>query len=352
MSMNMNISKIEAALWCAMIVTVCSAFIIILPARPPEDTTREQGSKSDAAGMPNSEGRSAATTDQPAREAGDAAARDRGAEDNYAADHPEPVPPLAGRILDLMRDESSESLVAIEHELHQWGRINGRAAIDFALQLPTGEARNRGAFSAFLGWAEWDLHGAAAHLGASFGMDDGEILSSVAAEYARRDPARALGWAMEKVVEEHRNSATYHVMQDWGRMAPESALGWVRAYTAGLPAISEPQRTAVRESISHYSLHDLESARTLVPQLRANGAAEAAAHALVDRWPAEDLAAAGGWLDQLSRWLPNGNWDEVFALYAHRVAERGGDLAEPWLRRIADASLRDLTEANLRRSAE
>lgn len=186
-------------------------------------------------------------------------------------------------------------------------------ALRIASEMTPGRDRNHLALQGAREWAASEPQAAMDWVGSM--MDSPlreQLLATIAADYAERDPVDAAQLALEALPPGRaQNNAIVGIVQRWVQTDPEPAAAWV----------SQIPESALRRD---------------------------AAQNLVAIWGRQDLAAVGHWLNE----QPAGPArDTAVSTYVSQLDRSDSSSEEvlPWLETIADAGLRQQTRARLDR---
>jgi hypothetical protein len=232
------------------------------------------------------------------------------------------------------------SVPRILEQFRAWGRDAGEAAMTYALMTLAGQLRLDSAVAAWRGWAERDLTSAGKFVARLLTPGHDYIVYAAADDYARRDAATAMGWALKEVPAEYRPTASQHVIMAWLRQEPNAALNWTADYVRERERLTRADRKVLEESVFYLAGLDLESAAKWVLQLRAGGAFDTGINTLLDRWVDRDPAGAAAWANSLAGQLRPGAMDAGYALFAVRASETDRATGLAWAQLISSEELR------------
>lgn len=181
----------------------------------------------------------------------------------------------------------------------QWSRINPKAALDWTVALPEGEARNAAIESVIGAVAALDAERAKAVFAKLPDDARSTAASAIASHWAERDVVAAADWAVALPEENVRRNALIGVIERWVTDDAPAAGAWLRALPPGTV-----RDDAAAEFIGDISSENLPQAGSLVALVSDPDQREEVAATLPEQWMKEDKAAAMTWLGTTPAFSP------------------------------------------------
>jgi hypothetical protein len=223
------------------------------------------------------------------------------------------------------RRENFQYLALLQYS---WGKIDGKAAIDAAIESGAGGRGGRGggfgAMSVISGWATTDPDGAKAWVD---GQEDGRekmmYMGGLVDGLAKTDPAAATAYVLEMSAPEEgeegrggfdiRSRYISNIAGEMLKKGVDTASTWA----AGLPE-GTLKASALSEVAQFYSRQDVEAAAEWIETYADSEDANRAVREVADRWARESPAEAAKWLAELSGDTQGSAMRSVFSEWADK----------------------------------
>ncbi len=178
----------------------------------------------------------------------------------------------------------------------QWIRntANKKEVLDWARNLPEGEARENSLRSVFGEWSTTDPGDALRALDTLPPADRQKAAQALASGWSRRDPEAALQWASSLTNSDERNAVVRTSVSQWANFRPDAAASYVQR-------LPEAERTeAMQAVVDSWASKDTEAAAAWLDRQPAGPAKDASLGSLARKIAQEDPEAALTWVMGIS----------------------------------------------------
>lgn len=238
----------------------------------------------------------------------------------------------------LSMDDEEISPAAYGIVFKAWGRMDGKAALEYAMtNLPENTVRIDASVEAMKSWAQQDLASAAAlvaGLPETFGKED--LIIELPSVYIEKDALGAMTWAAG-LPPNHRENALLHSMIKWQELDPQAAQVYVSEFAKQNVNPIEGTAVLVSRATTHLMREDTSSALQWIDSLPKGWAQQEAKVAAADWWTDTDPAQASQWMLTLPLGPENDRVVEKFAEIASYIDPAA---AADWATKITQDALR------------
>jgi GrpB-like predicted nucleotidyltransferase (UPF0157 family) len=230
---------------------------------------------------------------------------------------------------------------SISSVLSRWAGEDPAAAAKALLDLPPGRAFSQGASQVASGWAargplaevvDWARQ-----------LPEGEArrsaLSAAFGRAAQNDP-RAAVKTLDGLTSEDRSAAIRELSSTWSRTDPQGALQWASSLTD-----PDERRRVVHSAVGQWANAEPEQAAAYAARLPDDQRKDSL-QAAVDRWASKDVEAAGAWL---AKQPASFSRDGAAAALARKIAIEDPETAMSWAAAIVEEQPRNRQTEQLAR---
>jgi hypothetical protein len=213
-----------------------------------------------------------------------------------------------------------------------WAQNDWEAALAWGRKLPGERVKEESLIHLSYRWQEIDPRGAAA-FAENLQGNTAQLLTTIASEWVKREPAAASAWALELPPGESRNKVLPSLLAAWSQSSPKDAAEFV----ASLPP-DESQTQALISVVSGWAGQDPQTASFWISRFPESGLRAQAMEQLVTQWAGQDPETAGNWLQEIPR---SKSRDAGVSVYCNLLASAHPESAFRWAETISDETLRN-----------